>query len=82
MPRLKWISKLVSKPEHLGPRQPVSGGSDTLVNDWLGNAIQVANLAAMAGELAPFPYIKGAALIFQALLTPLQVRTFVSHLFF
>jgi len=36
-----------------------------LDTDWLRNAFQVANLAAAVGELTPFPYIKGAALLFK-----------------
>ena len=76
MPRLKWFSKLISKPGRPGPSTSPSGQGDIIGNDWLGNAIQVANLAVAAGELAPFPYIKGAALIFQAVLTPIQVRPF------
>jgi len=76
MPPFKWISKLVSRPDRSDPSPSPSGRSYVIDNDWLGNAIQVANLAAAAGELAPFPYIKDAALIFQAVLMPLQVRPF------
>jgi len=74
MPHLKCFSKLISKPGRPDPSTSPSGQGDSIGNDWLGNAIQVANLAVAAGELAPFPYIKGAALIFQAVLTPIQVR--------
>jgi len=57
------------------PRNPKAGNSDnsSVPNDWLDNVIQVARVTAAAGELAPFPYIKGSALVFLALLEPVQV---------
>jgi len=72
MPRPKWLTKLVSKSES-PPDRSTSGSSNSLSTDWVSNAIQVAKITASAGELAPFPYIKGAAGIFVALLEPVQV---------
>ena len=72
MARPKWLTKLVSKPE-LPPDTSIRGPSNTLSTDWVGNAIQVAKIAAAAGELAPFPFIKGAAGTFLLLLELVQV---------
>jgi len=72
MPRLKWFTKRVSKPESpfdASTRPPNSIPS----NDWVSNAIQAGKIAVAAGELAPFPFIKGAAGVFVALLEPVQV---------
>lgn len=77
MPPPQWVSNLILR----GHRRPVpstytnlQASCEGIDNDWLANAIQVARVAAVAGEFAPFPYIKGAGLLFQAFLEPLQVR--------
>ena len=76
MPRPKWFTKLVSKPE------PPTGAStstpsNALSNEWVSSAIQAAKITAAAGELAPFPFIKGAAGVFIALLEPVQVGLYI-----
>ena len=72
MPLSKWFTKLVSKPD--SPLDAsTSAPSNASSNDWVGNAIQAAKVTAAAGELAPFPFIKGAAGVFVALLEPVQV---------
>jgi hypothetical protein len=42
-------------------------------SDWLAGLIEVAKAATAAGELAPFPYIKGAAASLLVLLQAIEV---------
>jgi hypothetical protein len=54
------------------PKPPSTTRSS--VPDWLGKLIEVARLATSAGDLAPFPYIKGAAGAVVVLLETIEVR--------
>ncbi|TFK33120.1 hypothetical protein BDQ12DRAFT_728082 [Crucibulum laeve] len=50
----------------------IAGQPSSARDDWLSNAITFGKALQVAGELAPFPYIKGAAGILVALLEPIQ----------
>ncbi|TFK32921.1 hypothetical protein BDQ12DRAFT_728198 [Crucibulum laeve] len=56
----------------LRKKKSVGQPSSSVRDDWLSNAITFGKALQAAGEFAPFPYIKGAAGIFVALLEPIQ----------
>ncbi|KIJ26357.1 hypothetical protein M422DRAFT_272599 [Sphaerobolus stellatus SS14] len=62
---LSWSKKIKSSSS-----RPSSSSAPQI--DWLSNAAQIAELAAAAGELLPFPYLKGAALVVLQMLKPIQ----------
>ncbi|TFK33114.1 hypothetical protein BDQ12DRAFT_728078 [Crucibulum laeve] len=66
---MPWLSKVrvfaVRKRENTSQFSSVQ-------DDWLSNAITFGKALQAAGDLAPFPYIKGAAGTLVALLEPLQ----------
>ncbi|TFK33110.1 hypothetical protein BDQ12DRAFT_728073 [Crucibulum laeve] len=66
---MPWLSKVrvfaIRKKEN-------TSQSSSARDHWLSNAITFGKALQAAGELAPFPYIKGAAGILVALLEPIQ----------
>jgi len=73
MPPLKWIPKFISRGNPSLQTQSLKPAKDPVDNDWLDNAVQAAKYIAAAGELAPFPFIKGSASLFLTLIEPVQV---------